>query len=258
VTRSLAIDLNCDMGEDEAPACVARDLALLDVVSSANIACGGHAGSDDSMRRLVQACRSRGVRIGAHPGYEDRARLGRVELDLAPDAIRRCVALQVARLATIAREFGTVVTHVKPHGALYHAAMRRPEIADAVMLGAAETLPEASLVGLAGAMGTRRWEAAGRRVEHEAFADRRYEADGSLRARTAPGAVLEDPAHAATQAESIASGRGVPLDDGGRLAVAATTLCIHSDSPGSLAIAAAVAAAITKGQITKGQITDES
>lgn len=247
MTRSLAIDLNCDMGEDETPAGVARDLALLDVVTSANIACGGHAGGDDSMRCLVHACLSRGVRIGAHPGYEDRARFGRVELDVSADVVRRSVAEQTARLLAIARGAGATVTHVKPHGALYHAAMRRPEIADAVMQGVSEVVPAASLVGLAGAMGTRRWAAAGCRVESEAFADRRYEADGSLRARTAPGAVLEDPAHAAAQAGSIASGRGVPLDGGGTLAVAATTLCIHADSPGSLAIAAAVAAAIAKG-----------
>jgi UPF0271 protein len=246
VRRSLLIDLNCDLGEDESPEGLARDLALLDVVTSANIACAGHAGSEATMRRLVEACQTRGVRIGAHPGYEDRARFGRVELDLDARTVRRSVAEQVARLAAIARDGGGEVTHVKPHGALYHAAMRRPEIADAVMQGVADVLASASLVGLANAMGTKRWDAAGRSVEHEAFADRRYEADGSLRARTAPGAVLDDPALAAAQARAIATGEGVTLASGDTLKVVATTLCVHSDSPGSLDIARAVAAAIAK------------
>ena len=209
------IDLNCDIGEDESPEGITRDLALLDVVSSVNIACGGHAGSEASMRRLAAACRDKGVRLGAHPGYEDRVAFGRVELDIDAASVRRSVAAQVARLVAIATECGAVVTHVKPHGALYHAAMRRTEIA-------------------------------GRRVEHEAFADRRYEPDGSLRSRTLPGAVLDDPALAAAQARSIARGHGVTLGPGHSLPMDATTLCIHSDSPGSLDIAKAVAAAITR------------
>ncbi len=243
---TLLIDLNCDMGEDESPEGIARDLALLDIVTSANIACAGHAGSEATMRRLVEACQTRGVRIGAHPGYEDRARFGRVELDLDARTVRRSVAEQVARVAAIARERGADVTHVKPHGALYHAAMRRPEIADAVMHGAVDVLESVSLVGLSNAMGTRRWKAAGRRVEHEAFADRRYEADGSLCARTAPGAVLDHPALAAAQARAIAGGGGVTLASGATLKIVATTLCIHSDSPAAIEMARAVAAAIAK------------
>ena len=240
------IDLNCDIGEDESPAGITRDLALLDVVSSANIACGGHAGSEASRRRLAAACRDKGVRLGAHPGYEDRVTFGRVELDIDAASVRRSVAAQVARLVAIATKCGALVTHVKPHGALYHAAMRRTEIADAVMHGVADAAPHAALVGMAGAMGTRRWEIAGRRVEHEAFADRRYEPDGSLRSRTLPGAVLDDPALAAAQARSIARGHGVTHGPGHSLPMDATTLCIHSDSPGSLDIAKAVAAAITR------------
>lgn len=243
---TLLIDLNCDMGEDESPEGIARDLALLDIVTSANIACAGHAGSEATMRLLVEACQTRGVRIGAHPGYEDRARFGRVELDVDARMVRQSVAEQVARVAAIARERGAGVTHVKPHGALYHAAMRRPEIADAVMHGAADVLASAALVGLSNAMGTRRWEAAGRRVDHEAFADRRYEADGSLCARTAPGAVLDDPALAAAQARAIAGGGGVTLASGDTLKIVATTLCVHSDSPAAIEMARAVAAAIAK------------
>lgn len=242
--RRLLLDLNCDLGEDETVTGIARDRELLRYVTSANIACGGHAGSPDSMRRMVEACRHGNVRIGAHPGYEDRANFGRTELAVDADELRRSVAKQIAALQAICSEFGTAITHVKPHGALYHAAMHRGDVADAILIASRELTPAVALVGMAGRSGTKRWMEAGGPVESEAFADRRYEPDGELRARRLPGAVLEDPEAAAEQARCIAADGLVQLDTGGRLPVRATTLCVHSDSPNAVAIAQAVAAAI--------------
>lgn len=244
--RRLLLDLNCDLGEDESDAGLARDLELLRYVTSANIACGGHAGSEESMRRMVAACLREGVRIGAHPSYVDRATFGRTELEVGTEELRRSIGAQIAALRAICDECGAIVTHVKPHGALYHAAMRREQVADVVMLAARDHAPTAALVGMAGRTGTKRWIANGCRVEQEAFADRRYEPDGELRARRLPGAVLEDPNVAAEQAKSIAAEGIVRLESGGAIEVPATTLCIHSDSPDAISIARAVMDAISR------------
>jgi UPF0271 protein len=240
----LLIDLNCDLGEDDSPEGLARDVALLEHVTSANIACGGHAGSAETMRVVAKACLERGVRIGAHPGYEDRANFGRVELALDARAVQDSVCAQVRALAEIVSSLGGALSHVKPHGAMYHAAMRSEEVARAVAEATEAATGRVALVGLAGANGLAHWNEWGWPTMAEAFADRRYEPDGSLRARTRPGAVLERPELAAAQALGLAQGRGVRLDDGTTLAVHASTLCIHSDSPGSLDAARAVAAAL--------------
>jgi len=240
----LLIDLNCDLGEVDSPAGLSHDLSLLEHVTSANIACGGHAGSVATMRAVASACIERGVRIGAHPGYEDRANFGRVELAIDARAVRDSVCAQVRALTEIVSSLGGALSHVKPHGALYHAAMRSEELARAVADATEAAAGRVALVGLAGAKGLAHWSEWGWPTLAEAFADRRYESDGSLRARTRPGAVLEGPELAAAQALSLAQGRGVRLDDGTMLAVRASTLCIHSDSPGSLETARVVAAAL--------------
>lgn len=241
---TLPIDLNCDLGEVDSPEGLAHDLALLEHVTSANIACGGHAGSVETMREVVRACRAKGVRVGAHPGYEDRANFGRVEVPLDAPAVASLVERQVRALAEIAAHEGARLSHVKPHGALYHAAMRSEAIAAAVAAGVERVTGRTPLVGLAGAKGLAHWESLGWPTLAEAFADRRYEPDGSLRARTKPDAVLERPELAAEQALRLANGQGVRLDDGATLAVRATTVCIHSDSPGAIETARAVAGAL--------------
>jgi 5-oxoprolinase (ATP-hydrolysing) subunit A len=216
------IDFNCDMGElpDRA-----LEEALMDYITSANIACGGHAGDAGTMRRTVETAHRRGVAVGAHPGYPDRASFGRVELDLSAEEIARTVHQQIAALAAIAGD----LKHVKPHGALYNVAARNPEVARAIGEGVARYSRAPVLVGLAGSVMLDVWREMGFRVAAEGFADRRYEPDGSLRARKFADALLTDPAAAAAQAVRLASAGRVE------------TICVHSDTPGSIQIAAAVA-----------------
>ncbi len=236
------IDLNCDLGED--PALRGTDLALLEVVSAASIACGGHAGDSESMRFIAEAAAASGVAIGAHPSYPDRDGFGRTEMALSAVEIQRTVTQQVAALRNIVADRGARIRHVKPHGALYHAAMTRREVADAVAAGVAAVDRQLMLVGLAGARGLVWWRDAGMRVVSEAFADRRYEPDGSLRSRTKPNSLIEEPSAAAEQAVRIAQGRGVVAADGSVVAVEAETICVHGDTPGAVVIAAAVKKAL--------------
>jgi UPF0271 protein len=237
------IDLNCDLGEDPGAIISGRDVALAEQVSSLNIACGGHAGDDATMEAMVDAAVRLGRAIGAHPGYPDRVSFGRIELPMSAAEVRETVSAQVALLARFAEAAGARVAHLKPHGALYHAAMRRPEVAAAIAEAVRPFAP-IRLVGLANGAGLDVWESMGFAVLAEAFADRRYGPQGSLLPRTDPRALIEDPAIAAAQALRIARGEGVVAADGSRLAIAAGTICLHSDTPGALAAAMAVRAAL--------------
>lgn len=232
-----SIDLNCDMGESDDSAQVAVDLALMGIATSVNIACGGHAGTPPSMERTVQASLARGVAIGAHPSFIDRANFGRTDHDLPPAEVEQLMLDQIQALCDVARRAGARLTHVKPHGALYHAAMTRMPIADAIARASRRVDPALILVGLAGAAGLDRWRDAGCPVAAEAFADRRYEPDGSLRARSKPDALITDSQLAARQAVSIARGHGVTAIDGSLVAIRADTICIHSDTPGAVVLA---------------------
>lgn len=242
---SIAVDLNCDLGEE--PAALARDLALLEHVTSVNIACGGHAGDERTMRAIARAAKAHGVAIGAHPGFPDRANFGRVDMRMSPMDLERSVESQIVALARLAREERAIVTHVKPHGALYHAAGARAEIADAIGRAARRAAEGAMLVGMRGSAALDVWRAGGARVLAEDFADRRYEPDGSLRARSKPGALIESPAEAAAQAVRLA--RLVEEWDAG-------TICVHSDTPGAAAIAAAVHAALAEAGYRVGSAAD--
>lgn len=234
-----AIDLSCDLGEDAgAPA---RDLDLLRLVTSASVACGGHAGDEASMTAIVRAAAGLGVAVGAHPSYPDRAAFGRASLPMPPAAIEAAVAAQAAALAGVCRAHGVGLSFVKPHGALYHDAMRSPAIARAVALGTLHlSAPAPALVGLAGPAGRgalAAWASMGLRVIAEAFADRLYLPDGSLAPREQAGAVIDDPAAAAAQAVRIAQGAGAVASDGTVVALAAHTICVHADTPGSVEVA---------------------
>ena len=239
-----AIDLNCDLGESPDRVRNGTDAQLLDCVTSANIACGGHAGDEATMTETVRAAIARGVAIGAHPGYPDREGFGRVELAMRAEEIRLSVADQIRALDRVARAMGAGLTHVKPHGALYHAAMTKPLIASAIADACRKVSPGIVLVGLAGAPALGWWRAAGFRVASEAFADRRYEADGSLRSRAHADSLIIDPALAAAQAVDLALGRGVVAVDGACVPIRADTVCIHSDTPGAVSVARAVRAAL--------------
>lgn len=244
-----AMDLNCDMGECDDATGVANDLALLDVVTSANIACGGHAGDERSMERMIVAAMERGVALGAHPGYPDRANFGRIACDMDPRPLEDSLASQIDNLTRIAARLGGKITHVKPHGALYHAAMQDHTIAELIAHAMTRAGLSAILVGQANAPALGIWRDMGFRVAAEAFADRRYEPDGSLRARTRPDSLIEDPAQAAEQAVRIAKEVQVIATSGDIVALVADTLCLHSDTPNALQNARAVRAALMRSGI---------
>jgi UPF0271 protein len=222
----LSIDLNADVGEGM------DDAALLPFVTSANVACGLHAGDPSVMDGTVALALSRGVRVGAHPGYPDREHFGRVPMEMAFDAIENLVLFQVAALDGFVRSRGGTLTHVKPHGALYHSGAEFPDVARAIAEGVRRFRTSLVLVGAAGSMLIEAGRDAGLPVAEEAFADRRYLPDGSLVSRAEPGAVITDPDAAADQAVRIARDRSVVAADGSSIEIRADTLCLHGDTPG--------------------------
>lgn len=217
----MIIDLNCDMGELED---AAHEAALMQYITSANIACGGHAGDEATMERTARLAKERGVRIGAHPGYPDRANFGRLEIPMTAEEITRMVCDQIERLDGVVRRLGGEIVHVKPHGALYNVAVRNAEVAQAIAAGAALWNPRTTLFGLAGSPMLDVWRKMNMLVVGEAFADRRYEPDGTLRSRSLAGALITDPREAAEQALRMAR-------EG-----AAQTVCVHGDTPGAVEI----------------------
>jgi len=217
----MKIDLNCDMGELED---AAHEAALMAFVTSANIACGAHAGDLATMERTARLALERGVRIGAHPGYPDRENFGRVELPISAEAITQSVFEQIVLLDGVVTRLGGTIAYVKPHGALYNVAVHNAEVARAIGKGAALWNSGTLLFGLAGSPMLDVWLAMGLQVAGEAFADRRYEPDGTLRSRKLPGALITDPAEAAAQAVRFAN------------AGSAETICVHGDTPGAVAI----------------------
>lgn len=238
------IDLNADVGEDPLGASAGPEAPLFALVTSVNVACGGHAGDSATMEQAVALAAARGVAVGAHPGYPDRARFGRVALPLAADEIERLVFEQTAALGKIARRQGVELVHVKPHGALYHAAHDDPQVAAAIARGVLRFSAGLVMVGQSGGRALACWADAGFRTAAEAFADRAYEPDGRLRSRALPGAVLRDPAAAAVQALRIARDGLVRTSDGSDIAIQADTLCIHGDTPGAANVAAACRGAL--------------
>lgn len=229
------IDLNADIGEG-AP----YDGELLQIVSSANIACGGHAGDQESMARTVAAAIANGVAVGAHPGYPDRDNFGRESGFMRGDALYGSLTEQVASLADIAAEFGARLMHVKPHGALYNDAIHDGELADVIARVTAEAPGRPAFMGMANT----ELEAAAARhglaFIAEAFIDRAYEADGTLVSRKEPGAVHDNMNVATTQAVRLAETGQVTARNGDEVTVRADTLCIHGDTPGAAEKARAV------------------
>lgn len=235
------MDLNCDMGEIPEAVSDGTQESLMASLTSVNIACGGHAGDSQTMKATIEQALRWKLDVGAHPGYADRANFGRVELQLPMEVIADSVLEQVQTLAAIAEGCGARVTHVKPHGALYNQAARNRAVAGAIADGVARWTRDVVLVGLAGSLMLHVFRDAGFRVATEAFADRRYEANGSLRSRKLDDALIRDPAEAGRQALRIAERGTVIACGGSEVATNAQTICIHGDTPGAPAIAAAVA-----------------
>jgi len=245
----LTIDINADLGESEEALANGTDFELMRYITSANVACGGHAGDEQTMQQTLEAARKLNVAVGAHPGYPDRANFGRLELPLSPAEIEATVHAQIAALERIANSMAMRIIHVKPHGALYHAANKSREVTEAIGRAAKEINPQLIMVGQAGSAALEVWRPMGLRTATEAFADRAYEPDGTLRNRTLPGALLDDSARAAQQAVDIAIRHLVAATDGSALPVHADTICIHSDTPGSATIAREVRRRLTEAGV---------
>jgi len=236
-----SIDLNCDMGEIPAAIADGTQEALMRSITSVNVACGGHAGDAATMRTTIEQAMRAGVATGAHPGYADRENFGRLELKISPKAVAESVFEQVSALAMIAKACGAPIVHVKPHGALYNQAVHNRELAVAIVQGVAQWRRDVILVALAGSPMLEVFREAGFEVAAEAFADRRYEPDGTLRSRKFDDALIRDPQQAAQQALGMVRRGVVTASDGSEVAVSAQTICIHGDTPGSTKIAAEVA-----------------
>ncbi len=236
----ILIDLNTDAGESPEALADGSEEALLRVVTSTNIACGAHAGDEHTMAATLALAVRLHVAVGAHPGYPDRAGFGRDSLGMTPAAIEDSIFKQVRLLAEAARVAGCALTHVKPHGALYNDAARDRETAAAIARGVSRWATDVVMVGLAGSSMLEVFREHGFVAAAEAFADRTYESDGTLRSRKLPGALISDPARAAAQAVRVVRDGKVTAFDGRGVAVRARTICVHGDTPGAAKIAAAV------------------
>ncbi len=267
----IRIDLNCDMGE--LPEAIADGTleALMRSVTSVNIACGGHAGDEQTMKTTIEQALRWKLAIGAHPGYPDRANFGRLELKLPPKEIADSVFEQVRALAEVAERCGARLVHVKPHGALYNQAVNNRELAAAIAEGVKKAVADVAaalrrcspalprcpclsedvvLIGLAGSPMLDVFREAGFAIAAEAFADRRYEPDGTLRSRKFEDALIRNPEEAAWQALGIAERGVVIASDGSEVEVDAQSLCIHSDTPGAPEIAETVARALREAGVS--------
>lgn len=250
----MRIDLNADVGESYGAWTMGSDAELLPSVSSANVACGAHAGDPVTMARTVALARTHCVAVGAHPGYPDRDGFGRRDLDMTAEELEASLLAQLGALWAVARAHGVDLMHVKPHGALYNRAATDLALAGTVARATRRFSAELVLVGLAGSALLDAGREAGLTVAAEAFADRAYEPDGTLRSRRQPGAVHHDPATVAAQAVSIARDRSVRAHDGSEVAVSADTICLHGDTPGAPAIARAVREALREARIEVGAL----
>jgi UPF0271 protein len=240
-----AIDINSDLGESYGVWRLGDDEAMLDIVTSANVACGAHAGDPSTLRRVCHAAAERGVAIGAQVGYPDLLGFGRRFIDIDPDELRDVVLYQLGALDAFAQVAGTGVAYVKPHGALYHACVTHPAQAEAVATAAHEYDPSMAVLAAPGSPLLAMVDAFGMEPVAEAFADRAYRADGTLLPRSESGAVLIEPAAVAARAVAIATERSVTAVDGTPVKVDARSICIHGDTPGAVALARAVRDALT-------------
>lgn len=230
------LDLNSDMGERDTTEGLALDAALMPLITSVSIACGGHAGSQDLMCRTASIAQKHGVAIGAHPGFPDRQTFGRAEQRVTANEIRVLVSEQVMTCARIMKTEGYRLRHVKPHGALYHMAARNEEIAEAIVTAVREVDGSLLLYALAGSVLARVGKKAGLTVIHEGFADRAYRANGELVSRSEDGAVLQQEDDVRDQLRQLLNG-SVMTVEGALIPVSIQSLCLHSDTPQALILA---------------------
>ena len=243
------VDLNSDLGEGFGIWKLGDDEALLDVVTSANVACGFHAGDPNILRSVCEAAVSRGVAIGAQVSYRDLAGFGRRSIDIDAASLTNDVIYQIGALDGFARIAGSSVRYVKPHGALYNRAVYDDDQAAAVVAAVVAYDPELPLLGLPGSALLRHGEQAGLRTVTEAFADRGYSAQATLVPRSQPGALLDDPTAVADRmVQMLLTGRLLSVD-GVEVSVSARSICVHGDSPGAVAMAVAVRKAVAEAGV---------
>jgi 5-oxoprolinase (ATP-hydrolysing) subunit A len=236
----MRIDLNSDLGESFGPWPMGQDAALMDSISSANVACGFHAGDPGAMRATIALAREKGVAIGAHPGFQDLVGFGRRELKATPAEVEDLVLYQVSALAGMASAQGVRLQHVKAHGALYNMACRDRALADAIAKAVAAFDRSLILFGLPNSELLRAGAAAGLSVAAEVFADRAYDPDGSLTSRTKPGSVIHDTSTVVERAIKMVRDKQVIAVDGSTISLKADTICLHGDTPGAADHAKAV------------------
>lgn len=255
--HSMRIDLNADVGEGRSaavggPAAAPGshgDAALMPSITSANVACGFHAGDPGVMRATVALAREHGVAVGAHPGFPDLEGFGRRELQVSPGDVEDFVAYQVGALAAIAAAQGVRLQHVKPHGALFNMAVRDAALADAIARAAAVIDRALILFGLPGSELVAAGARAGLRTAREGFADRAYQPDGTLVPRSQPGAVMHDPEIVVRRAVRMVREGNVDAIDGSRVPLTIDTLCVHGDTPGAAELAARIRRALAAGGV---------
>ncbi len=244
-----SVDLNSDVGESFGRWELGDDAAVLVQVSSANVACGFHAGDPRTLRETCVTAAKNGVTVGAQVGYRDLAGFGRRFIDIEPRELADDVLYQIGGLDAMARRAGTAVRYVKPHGALYHATVTGEDQAQAVVEAVRAYDPALAILGLPGSALLAAAEAAGLRTVREAFADRAYTPDGQLLSRREPGAVLTDPDEVARRVVRLVADGEVVAVDGSRVRIAAESICVHGDSPGAVAMTTRIRSALREAGV---------
>lgn len=239
-----SIDLNCDLGESFGAYTIGMDAQVIPYVTSANVACGFHAGDAVVMERTVALCKASGAAVGAHPGLPDLQGFGRRVMKISPAEAGAFVTYQVGALKAFCDAAGVPLHHVKPHGALYNMAGRDRELADAIARAVQSAAPGAVLLALSGSEMVRAAQAIGLPVASEVFADRGYRPDGSLVPRGTPGAMIEDEDEAITRVIRMVKEGKVKANDGTDIAIRADSVCVHGDGPKALAFVRKISAAL--------------
>ena len=248
-SNMLVVDLNCDMGESFGAWKMGNDAALLDHVTSANIACGFHAGDPTTIRKTIELALEKKVAIGAHPGYPDLQGFGRRSMTIKPDEVFDLVLYQVAAVKGICESLGGRLHHVKPHGALYNQAVNDRNLSAAIARAVAKADPNLIYFGLAGSQMLADAEELGLRTAAEVFADRTYRSDGTLTPRTEPNAFIRNIEQSISQVLQMVGTRTVTTIAGEAVPIEAETICIHGDSPGALDFAIAIRQALSDANV---------
>jgi 5-oxoprolinase (ATP-hydrolysing) subunit A len=252
---AMRIDLNSDLGEGFGPWAMGDDAAILALVTSANVACGGHASDPDTMVETLLLARAKGVRVGAHPGYADRLGFGRRVIPMSPREIERMVACQIGALIGAAALAGCPVTYVKAHGALANLAADQREVADAIARATRAISPDLALLAISGTELEAAGRAAGLHTCSEVFADRAYLPNGRLVPRSQPGAMIEDAGAAVTRLLHLIETGRMPVLGGGEVTLAAQSICVHGDSPHAVAMAQAVRLGLEQAGVSLAAFT---